>query len=130
MFGHLGCVSEGLATVTQQLQEYIKQTTFIRRTPQEVFDAITSADLPEVGQSFDAHEEIGTIESVKAVAEVYTPLGGVIVAVNGDLEEHPEAVNDTPHAAGWLIKLEMRSKSELDSLMSRADYEQFTQSGE
>lgn len=105
-------------------------TIGITHFAQDELGEVVFVDLPDVGQSFDAHDEIGTIESVKAVAEVYTPLGGVIVAVNSDLEDKPEAVNEAPHTAGWLIKLEMVSKAELDTLMSPAKYEQFTESGD
>ena len=103
-------------------------TIGITHFAQDELGEVVFVDLPEVGQSFDAHEEIGTIESVKAVAEVYSPLGGVIVAVNENLEEKPESVNEAPHSEGWLIKLEIRSKAELDELMTPAAYVQFTES--
>ena len=105
-------------------------TIGITHFAQDELGEVVFVDLPEVGQSFDAHEEIGTIESVKAVAEIYTPLGGVIVAVNENLQEKPESVNEAPHSEGWLIKLEIRSKAELDDLMSPAAYVQFTDSGD
>ena len=105
-------------------------TIGITHFAQDELGEVVFVDLPEVGQNFDAHEEIGTIESVKAVAEVYTPLGGVIVAVNENLQEKPESVNEAPHSEGWLIKLEIRSKAELDDLMSPAAYVQFTDSGD
>jgi glycine cleavage system H protein len=86
---------------------------------------VVFVELPEIGQTFSADDEIGTIESVKAVAEVYTPIGGEVVAVNQALVESPELVNDDPHARGWLIKIRPANKGELDNLMSAEQYEAF-----
>jgi glycine cleavage system H protein len=72
-------------------------TIGITHFAQDELGEVVFVDLPDIGRSFDAHEEIGTIESVKAVAEVYTPLGGEIVAVNSGLEDRPEVVNEDPH---------------------------------
>ena len=82
-------------------------------------------DLPEAGQTFEAGDEIGTVESVKAVAEVYTPVAGEIVEVNSALEDAPELVNDDPHGDGWFVKLRFSSKDELDGLMNAEKYEDF-----
>ena len=97
---------------------------------QEELGEVVFVELPEVGQSFDAHEEIGTIESVKAVAEVYTPVGGEIIEVNEVLNDTPETVNEDPHASGWLVKIKLSSKDDLEGLMDAAAYEQFAASGE
>ena len=105
-------------------------TIGITHFAQDELGEVVFVDLPEVGQNFAAHEEIGTIESVKAVAEIYTPLAGELVAVNSDLEVRPEAVNEAPHTKGWLIKLKIRSESELDDLMNAAEYKQFTETGD
>ena len=86
---------------------------------------VVYVELPDVGSTFDAGDEIGTIESVKAVAEVYTPVSGEIIESNADLEDAPETVNDDPHENGWLVKVRITSSDELDSLMSAADYEAF-----
>lgn len=86
---------------------------------------IVYVDLPEEGQTFSGHEEVGSIESVKAVAEVYTPIAGDVVAVNTELEDAPELVNDDPHGKGWLIKLRIAARDELDELMSADQYQQF-----
>ena len=72
---------------------------------QDELGEVVYVDLPEVGESFDAGDEIGSIESVKAVAEVYTPLAGEIVAVNEALDDAPETVNEKPHDTGWLVKM-------------------------
>lgn len=92
---------------------------------QDELGEVVFVELPDVGQSFARDEEVGTIESVKAVAEVYTPLSGDIVAVNSDLEESPERLNDDPHGEGWLFQLRFSDASELEGLMSAAEYEQF-----
>jgi len=97
---------------------------------QEELGEIVFVELPEVGDSFAAHEEIGTVESVKAVAELYTPVGGEIVAVNEALMDEPELVNGEPHTDGWLVKIKMSDPSELDGLMSAEAYTEFADSGD
>jgi glycine cleavage system H protein len=92
---------------------------------QEELGEIVFVELPDVGQSFHTTEEVGTIESVKAVAEVFTPVSGEVVEVNGALEDEPELVNDDPHGDGWLVKLRITSRHELDELMSAEQYEEF-----
>ncbi len=86
---------------------------------------VVFVELPEVGASFSEGDEIGTIESVKAVAEIYTPVSGEVVEVNSELEDSPEIVNDEPHKAGWLVKIKMSSPDELGELMSAEAYEAF-----
>ena len=86
---------------------------------------VVFVDLPETGQTFDAGDEIGTVESVKAVAEVYTPVAGEIVEVNSALEDAPELVNEDPHGDGWFVKLRFSSTDELDVLMNAEKYEDF-----
>lgn len=97
---------------------------------QEELGEVVFVELPDVGESFDADDEIGTIESVKAVAEVYTPVSGEIVEANESLTETPERVNEDPHGKGWLVRIRLSSKDELDGLMDAAAYEQFAASGE
>lgn len=91
---------------------------------------IVFVDLPETGGSFEAHEEIGTVESVKAVAEIYTPVGGTVTEVNEALLDEPELVNEDPHGRGWLLKLDLADPSEVDRLMGAAEYEAFIAGGE
>lgn len=93
---------------------------------QDELGEVVYVELPEVGQSYDAHEEIGTIESVKAVAELYTPLGGEIVEVNEALADTPELVNSDPHAGGWLVKMKLSGEADTGDLMSAEDYLAFT----
>jgi len=91
---------------------------------------VVFAELPEVGQVFNTGDEIGTIESVKAVAEVYTPVAGEVVEVNDLVVEDPELINEDPHGEGWLIKLRFSSASDLKDLMSAEKYEEYLKSGE
>lgn len=92
---------------------------------QQELGEVVFVELPQVGQVFDANDEIGTIESVKAVAEVYTPVAGEIVEVNEALHEDPELLNDDPHADGWLVKIRFSSDADLRSLMDAEAYEQY-----
>ena len=86
---------------------------------------VVYVELPEVGDSFESGDEIGTIESVKAVAEVYAPIGGEITAVNEELADSPEKVNDDPHAEGWLARIKPSSADELGELMDASAYREF-----
>jgi glycine cleavage system H protein len=97
---------------------------------QQELGEVVFVELPEVGQVFDASDEIGTIESVKAVAEVYTPVAGEILEINDAVVEDPELLNEDPHADGWLIKIRFSSAADLKSLMNAEQYEEFVKSGE
>jgi glycine cleavage system H protein len=91
---------------------------------------IVFVELPEVGDSFDAHDEIGTVESVKAVAEVFTPVGGTVSEVNEALMDEPERVNEDPHGNGWMLKFDLSDASEVEELMDAAAYEAFIGTGD
>ena len=97
---------------------------------QQELGEVVYVELPEVGQVFDANDEIGTIESVKAVAEVYTPVAGEIVEINDAVVDDPELLNEDPHAEGWLIKVRFSSAADLKSLMSSEQYEEYVKSGD
>lgn len=88
---------------------------------------VVFVELPEVGQSFQANDEIGTIESVKAVAEVYTPVSGEIVEVNESLIDEPAVLNDDPFNEGWLVKIRMDDPEEAEGLMSSDEYDAFVE---
>lgn len=101
-------------------------TLGITEFAQHELGEIVFVELPEQGDSFEAHDEIGTVESVKAVAEVYTPVGGEVVEVNEILEERPELVNEDPHGEGWMVKIRIDPDAEaLDQLMDAGAYEEF-----
>ena len=97
---------------------------------QDELGEVVFVELPGVGQTFAAHEEIGSIESVKAVAEVYTPVSGEVIEINEVLEDSPEMVNSDPHGEGWLVKIRLSSEEELGELMDLEAYRQFLDSGE
>ncbi|MEA2603340.1 MAG: glycine cleavage system protein [Acidobacteriota bacterium] len=91
---------------------------------------VVFVELPEIGQVFDSGDELGTIESVKAVAEVYTPVAGEVIEVNEAVTDDPELLNEDPHGEGWLIKLRFSSASDLKDLMNAEQYEEYVKSGE
>lgn len=90
---------------------------------------VVFVELPRVGDSFAAGDEIGTIESVKAVAEIYTPVSGEILEVNAKLEDHPEIVNEDPHDGGWLVRVKLKDPDETSSLLSAQAYEEMIADG-
>ena len=89
---------------------------------QDQLGDIVFVELPEVGDTFDKGEEFGTVESVKAVSELYLPVTGEVVAVNSSLEDSPEKVNNAPYGDGWMIEVKADNPSELDGLMSKEAY--------
>jgi len=82
-------------------------------------------EMPAVGTPLEVHKPIGTIESVKAVAEVFSPVSGEVIEVNGELNNSPEIINQDPHGQGWIIRLKAANKAEVQELMSAADYEKY-----
>lgn len=89
---------------------------------QDQLGDIVFIELPDVGESFEKDAEFGTVESVKAVSELYMPVGGEIVAINDALEDAPELVNNTPFADGWMIEIKLDNTSDLDALMDKDAY--------
>jgi glycine cleavage system H protein len=94
---------------------------------QEELGDIVYVELPEQGDTFDAGDSFGSIESVKAVSELYTPVGGEVVEVNEALNNSPEKINEDPYGEGWLVKLRV---SEEGDLLSASDYEQLLEEEE
>jgi len=86
---------------------------------------IVYVDLPEVGDSFEASEPFGSVESVKAVSEVFCPVSGEVVEVNAKLEESPELVNESPHQKAWMIKIRVANPDELKELLTAEEYEEY-----
>ncbi|OBQ46679.1 glycine cleavage system protein GcvH [Halodesulfovibrio spirochaetisodalis] len=93
---------------------------------QEQLGDITFVELPEVGDTLDVGDEMGSIESVKAASELYIPVGGEIIAVNEELEDAPEKVNESPFEGGWLIKVKLSGEPE--GLLSASEYEELVAS--
>ncbi|RMG87254.1 MAG: glycine cleavage system protein GcvH [Chloroflexi bacterium] len=89
---------------------------------QDQLNDIVYVELPDVGDAFDKNSVFGTIESVKAAADLHLPVGGEVVAVNDGLEDDPEIINADPYGNGWIIKIKVADASELDSLMDAAAY--------
>ena len=87
-------------------------------------------DLPRVGDSFDTHEAFGSVESVKAVSEVFTPVAGEIVEVNDGLNDAPEVVNSDPYGEAWFVKIKMNNPGEADKMLTAAEYEEYLSENE
>jgi glycine cleavage system H protein len=86
---------------------------------------VVYVELPKVGDKFDAAEPFGSVESVKAVSEVYMPLGGSVTGANEALNDRPELVNEDPYGEGWMIVIRMDNPSEADGLLSAVEYEDY-----
>lgn len=86
---------------------------------------VVYVELPKVGDTFEAAEPFGSVESVKAVSEIYMPLGGTVVEVNDALNDAPERVNEDPYGAGWMIRIRMDNPSQVDALLTAAEYEDY-----
>lgn len=98
----------GVIGITQHAQEQLGDVVFV--------------ELPAVGSKLEQGATFGTVESVKAVSDLYAPVSGEVVAVNQDLVSAPEKVNSDPYGAAWMIKLKIADKGEVAALLSAADY--------
>jgi glycine cleavage system H protein len=86
---------------------------------------VVFAELPKVGAKVEAGKSFGTVESVKAVSEIYSPVAGEVIEVNGELQNTPEKINSDPHDSAWLIKVRLANPAEVKGLMDAAAYEAF-----
>ncbi|WP_062199577.1 glycine cleavage system protein GcvH [Massilibacterium senegalense] len=91
---------------------------------------IVFVDLPETDEIIAPNESFGSVESVKTVSELYAPVGGKIVAVNEELEDAPELVNESPYENGWMIEIKADNLTELDALLTAEQYEAFIKGDE
>lgn len=89
---------------------------------QDQLGDIVFVELPEVGATFSKGDEFGTVESVKAVSELFMPIGGEILAINTALEETPEHVNNRPYEDGWMIEIKPSNVAEMDALLDKEAY--------
>jgi glycine cleavage system H protein len=89
---------------------------------------IVFIELPEVGRQLKTEEPFGSIESVKSVSELFSPLSGKVTDINSEIEDTPETINEDPYVKGWLIKIQIADKSEKENLLSVDKYEEFTSS--
>jgi glycine cleavage system H protein len=87
---------------------------------------VVYVELPKPAEEFAANEPFGSVESVKAVSEVFTPVAGAVVTINESLADEPEKVNSDPYGEGWMIRLRMANPGDVDSLLTAAEYEDFT----
>ncbi len=86
---------------------------------------VTMVELPEVGDTLDKEQVFGTVESVKAVSDLFAPVSGEVTKINESLEDAPEAVNDAPYTDGWLVEIVPSNTAEIDELMDAEAYKSF-----
>ena len=91
---------------------------------------VVYVELPAVGDHLEAGQPFGTIESVKAVSELYAPVSGEVTGVHEELLDQPELVNEDPHGAAWMVRVSMTDSSEMEGLLSFSDYVSFLESAE
>jgi len=102
---------EGLVGITDFAQHQLGDIIFV--------------ELPQVGTELAVHQSIGAVESVKSVSDVYSPVAGKVVAVNEALSQTADLLNKDPHGQGWIVRLKIKDKKALESLMTVSDYEKF-----
>lgn len=91
---------------------------------------IVFVELPEVDDEVKADSTMGSVESVKAVSDVFSPVSGSVVEVNSELEDAPEKINEEPYGSGWMVVIELSDSSELNNLLSAEEYEAFVKEEE
>jgi len=124
-----------MANIPENLQyskdhEWVKvdgdvATVGITDYAQHALGDVVYVELPSVGDIFEAHEAIGSVESVKAVSEIFTPIAGEIVEANDGLNDNPEYVNDDAYGEAWMIKVKMNNPLEADAMLSAVEYEEY-----
>lgn len=100
-------------------------TVGITHHAQDKLGDIVFVELPAVGRTLAAMEPFGTVESVKAVSDIFSPVAGTVTEVNTALADNPALLNQDPHGAAWLIKIKIENPQELEALLSAADYQKF-----
>ena len=100
-------------------------TIGITHHAQEELGDIVYVDLPKVGATLTAGKSLGSVESVKAVSDIYSPASGEVTGMNESLADAPEKLNADPHGDGWLVKVRLSNPQEVQSLMSAADYQAY-----
>jgi len=103
-----------------------KQATMgISNFAQDALGDIVFIDMPKVGTTVTAGQQIGEVESTKTTSSIYTPVSGKIVNVNADLKDHPEVVNADPYGKGWIAVIDLSDPGQVNGLMTAAQYEEF-----
>lgn len=106
---HEWIAEDGTVGITDYAQDQLGDVVFV--------------ELPEVGDEVDAGEQVAVVESVKTASDIYAPVAGTIVAVNEELEDSPELVNDEPYGEGWMFKIEPANPADRDELLDAAGYQ-------
>lgn len=112
---------------------YTEDHEYVKGTGDTVYVGITAyaqgelgdivfVELPKVGATFKKHDVFGTVEAVKAVSELYSPVSGTVTAINGKLEKEPALVNNSPYGDGWMIQMKLTNPSEKSALLDAAKY--------
>ena len=91
---------------------------------------VVYVELPKAGETFAAHDTFGSVESVKAVSELFLPVAGEVTEVNESLTDEPEKVNTDPYGDGWMLRVRLANRGEVDSLLSAAEYEDYISESE
>lgn len=105
---HEWIASDGTVGITDFAQDQLGDVVFV--------------ELPEVGDEVSAGDQVAVVESVKTASDIFAPVDGVIVAVNEDLEDSPELLNDDPYTAGWMFKIEPTNADDMNGLLDAAGY--------
>ena len=92
---------------------------------QHALGDVVYVELPKAGETFAAHDTFGSVESVKAVSELFLPVAGEVTEVNESLTDEPEKVNTDPYGDGWMLRVKLSNRGEVDSLLSAAEYEDY-----
>jgi glycine cleavage system H protein len=100
-------------------------TLGISHFAQDALGDIVFIDLPKVGATMTAGQQIGEVESTKTTSSIYTPVSGKIIAINTDLKDHPEAVNADPYGKGWMVVIELADPAQINALMTGPQYDAF-----
>lgn len=100
-------------------------TVGISEFAQEALGDIVYVELPKVGEKFSQGDPFGSVESVKSVNELFIPVSGVVIEINEALADAPEHVNEDPYGKGWMVRLKITDPSDVDSLLSSSEYEDF-----
>ncbi len=103
-------------------------TIGISNFAQDALGDVVFIELPKIGTSFEAEQELGEVESTKATSTIYSPVSGKVTQVNNELDEHPELLNKDPYGKGWIVVLELSTPSEVEQLMTPEQYDEFLKS--
>lgn len=97
---------------------------------QHALGDVVYVELPKVGDKFDARQAFGSVESVKAVSELFIPVAGEVTETNSALQDEPERVNNAPYTDAWMLKVRVTNPGEIDALLNAAEYEDYLKSSE